>query len=281
MDEQCFGSPGNALMQLQVAAGSLVQFRMVGLIFVLQFQKPFMTDHVGRQFPGCLFVDIMHGDLVELVDPAGRILTASHLECGGSLDILPVKVKMSQHASAVPGGQKAVSDKAGQLLMNLVLIQRTEGQVDIDDRISLMFYCAGTGNDLFHIAADGAQSEILRVQDAYIDQGAQIMMGRKPAGRHQLLADLHIICAGGGKKRQEDLMKLVRAVAALDHVGGKSMRDHLCQIFQQESEGVIERNFSFGDHQTEHGPAGSWNIDAELRRGHLIAGIIKISGPVK
>ena len=49
MDEQCFGSPGNALMQLQVAAGSLVQFRMVGLIFVLQFQKPFMTDHVGRQ----------------------------------------------------------------------------------------------------------------------------------------------------------------------------------------------------------------------------------------
>ena len=94
-----------------------------------------MTDHVGRKLSGCLLIDVIHGDLIELMDPAGRILPTAHLKSGGGLYILPVEIKMSQHAPAVSGGQKAVSDKARQFLMDLVLIQKAEGQVDKDDGI--------------------------------------------------------------------------------------------------------------------------------------------------
>lgn len=268
-------------MQLQVAAGSLVQLRMVGLILIFQLQKPLVTDHIGRKLSGCLLVDVVHGDLVELMDPAGRILTGSHLESSGSLDILPVKVKMSQHAPAVPGGQKAVPDKARQLLMDLILIQRTEGQIDKYDRVPLVFHRAGAGDDLFHIAADGAQGKIFRIQNAYVDQDAQIVVGGKPSGSIQLAADFHVVRAGRGKERQKDLMELVGTVAALHHIGGEGVGDHFRQIFQQKSEGVVKGDFSLGDHQPEDGLSGSWDIDAELRRGHLIAGIIEVSGPVK
>lgn len=277
MNVQCLRSPGDALMQFQIAAGGLVQFCMAGFILILQLQQPFMADHVGREFPGRLFVDIIHGDLVELVDPSGGILTAAHLEGSRGLYILTVEIKMSQHVPAVPGGEKAVSDKACQLLMDLVLIQRTEGQIDKNDGISLVFHCTGTGNDLFHIAADGTKSEIFGVQNTHVDQNTQVVVGGKPSGGYQLTADLHIICTGRGKDRQKDLVERVRAVTALYYIGGKGMGNHLCQIFHQKSKGVVKRYFSLGDHQTEHGSAGSGNINAELRRGELIAGIVEIA----
>lgn len=240
-----------------------------------------MTDHVGRKLSGCLLIDVIHGDLIELMDPAGRILPTAHLKSGGGLYILPVEIKMSQHAPAVSGGQKAVSDKARQFLMDLVLIQKAEGQVDKDDGISLMLHRTGAGNDLFHITADGAQRKVLGVQNTHIDQDAQVVMGGKPAGGYQLLTDLHIVRAGSGKECQKDLVECIRAVTALDYICGKRVGDHLCQIFQKESEGVVKRYFSFGDHQAEHRFAGSGDIDTELRCSHLIARIIEIAGSVK
>ena len=144
-----------------------------------------------------------------------------------------------------------------------------------------MLHGTGSGDDLLDITADGAESEVLGIKNAYVNKDTLIIVGREPSGRYKLLADFHIIRAGRCEQGQKDLMECIGAVVALNRIGGKCMRDHTGQVFQEKTEGIVQWDFAFGDHQSENGSARTRNVDTELWRGDLIARIVKISGPSK
>ena len=62
---------------------------------------------------------------------------------------------------------------------------------------------------------------------------------------------------------------------------GKCMRYHLGKVLQDETKGVIQRNFTSGKHQSVYGLVIVGNVYTERRNRKAISRIIKISGFIK
>ena len=89
------------------------------------------------------------------MDPGGWIFAGACLNGNRSLYILPLKIKMPQHHSAVTGDQQTVPDKARKLLRNFIQCKVTQIQINIYNYISSVLHCTGSRNKIFHITANG------------------------------------------------------------------------------------------------------------------------------
>ena len=106
-------------------------------------------------------------------------------------------------------------------------------------------------------------------------------MGGHPSVVRQPSADFHIVRAGIRQDRVEDLMKLMAGIVAVHNIGGQGMVDNTGQIFQKKTEGIVQGNFSLSDQKPVKRPVKTADIYAETWRGNAVAGIVKISYPVK
>lgn len=107
-------------MILHINPQSLIKLSAGAFILIFQMEKLFMADHVGWKLSCDLFQNIRQCNIIKMMDPGGWIFAGACLNGNRSLYILPLKIKMSQHHSAVTGDQQTVPDKTGKLLRNFI-----------------------------------------------------------------------------------------------------------------------------------------------------------------
>ena len=219
VDVECLGGARNILMMLQEAPRGLVELRVRILVLIPECEELFVADHVGGKLPRGLLQNVGQRDLVELVNPDGRIAAFADGERYGSLYILAVEVKMSQDFAAVPGGKETVPDKDCELLGDLIPGKRGKAEIDEDNGIPLMLDAAGGRNRILDVAADGAQRQVFDVRKPDVDQDALVIVGGQPADGGELLADVNVIGFGVGQERLKRVPQGRGGIVALYGVG--------------------------------------------------------------
>ena len=144
-----------------------------------------------------------------------------------------------------------------------------------------MLQGAGSGDNIFDVTYDGTVSQVFVIQKFRLQENTEIIMGGEPSVICKPAADFHIVCAGICQNGVENLMELMPDVVAVYNVGGQGVRDNARQIFQNKTEGIVQRRFPFCIKKAVKCSVKAADIDAETGESHVVSGIVEVSYTVK
>ncbi len=154
MDEETAGGLDGVEVGFQVYFQGFTVFGVVPDVVGFQGKQFLGTDHVGRQFSGAAFHQIIEGDVLEPMYPSVVLVFTSDVEGDLGLLIAIEQIHGSLDWVANACFQEAVAEEEDGVVQQLVDRTVVAGQVDEDDQVIFIAECAGAGNNFFKMVAE-------------------------------------------------------------------------------------------------------------------------------